>query len=423
MNQQTIQASHHGERSLVSWRRSTDIRRIRTMNFTPHMKSGDCQLVGDRLPRSRSVWVVFSVAIVISLLMIPNAEWRNAPNDFAFYWTAAKLVLAGGNPYSPQETVARERQMTFTGKGPLVMLNPPWILPLIVPFGLVAFSLAKSCWLVISVILLAISVQWLWDLYGDGHDPWVGWLLTATLLPVAVVLIIGQIGPLLLFGLAGFLRFDAKQRFMLAGTFLFLTSLKPHLVFLLWPALLLDGVYRRRWKSPVALGAMLAGSSLLGVLLDHRAFQQYLELFSTQGIALQETPTIAGLLRHISGMQIVQFLPAAAAGLWFAFYWFHRRSDWNWRSSTPTLLLISTAATTYAWFFDQVVLLPAVFQTAMAVIRSRRRLWLGAGAVYLAINYIPLAFLVNHRPALWYSWTGAAWLILAVVARKLARKA
>lgn len=358
----------------------------------------------------------------MAVILISSPEWRAAPNDFAFYWTAAKLVLEGGNPYSPSETVALEKQLAFAGKGPMVMLNPPWILPLIVPFGLLSFSVAKSCWLVISVMLLAISVQWLWDLYGRGHDPWLGWVLTATFLPVAVVLIIGQVGPFLLFGIAGFLRFEARQRFLLAGAFLFLPSLKPHLVFLLWPALVLDAAYRRRWRSPVALGSVLASASLLASLLDHRAFQQYIALFPAHGVAFQETPTFGGLLRHVSGSQMVQFLPAEAAALWFGFYWFHRRSDWEWRSSTPTLLLVSLAATTYAWFFDQIVFLPAVFQTAVAVLGSSRRLWLGAGFAYLAISYIPLALLLSHRPGFWYSWIPIVWLVLVVLTRHLATK-
>jgi len=386
------------------------------------LKSTHNQFVGATRPRSRSVWALCGIAIAIAAILISRPEWRTAPNDFAFYWTAVKVVRAAGNPYSPQETVALEKQLDFAGKGPLVMLNPPWILPLIVPFGLLSFSVAKSCWLVISVILLAVSVQWLWELYGGGLDFWIAWVLTATFLPVFVVLIISQVGLFLLFGVAGFLRFEAKQRFLVAGAFLFLTSLKPHLVFLLWPALLLDAIYRRRWKSLAALGSTLAGGSLLAMLLDHRAFQQYVGLFSTPAVAFQEAFTFGGLLRHFLGWPVLQYLPAAGAVLWFGFYWFHRRSDWVWQSSAPTLLLVSVAATTYGWYFDQVVLLPAVFQTAVAVLRSPRRLWLGAGLAYLAINYIPLALVVSHRLGVWYAWSAVAWLLLGVLVRWLATK-
>src|SRR5215831_1526338 len=164
------------------------------------LKSTHNQFVGATRPRSRSVWALCGIAIAIAAILISRPEWRTAPNDFAFYWTAVKVVRAAGNPYSPQETVALEKQLDFAGKGPLVMLNPPWILPLIVPFGLLSFSVAKSCWMDISVILLAVSVQWLWELYGGGLDFWIAWVLTATFLPVFVVLIISQVGLFLLFG-------------------------------------------------------------------------------------------------------------------------------------------------------------------------------------------------------------------------------
>jgi hypothetical protein len=304
------------------------------------------------------------------------------------------------------------------------MLNPPWVLPLVAPFGLLSFATGKFLWLLIGLALMFISVHWLWDLYGGGESRWIGWLVTVTFLPVAVVLAIGQIGPLLLFGLAGFLRFEARQDDYIAGTFLFLAALKPHLVFLVWIALLFWALHQRLWKPLAAFLAALAVASILAALLDHRVFQQYATLVAGERVAWQETPTLGGLLRQISGLPFMQFLLIGVALLWFALYWARWRSRWEWRHQLPSLLLVSMATTSYAWFFDQIVLLPCMFYATVVVLHSRRRRLFTAAIPYLAINCLVLLLVLNHRTTLWYSWTALAWLVLyAVVQRRVTEDA
>ena len=380
-------------------------------SFYPQHHSGKTLRIG---------LLFFLVAAALALFLMPSAESKASANDFAFYWTAARLVLDGRNPYSPRETVDLQSRLSFSGKGPLVMLNPPWVLPLIVPFGLFSFSTGKALWFLIGLALVFVSVHWLWDLYGAGKNRWIAWLLAVTFLPVAVVLAIGQIGPLILFGLAGFLRFEARQNEYAAGAFLFLAALKPHLVFLLWIALLLCGLYQRRWKALAALVVMLVSASFLAVILDHAAFHQYIELLSGQRVIFQETPTLGGLLRRLSGIPLTQFLPLGAAVSWFAVGWVRWRSRWEWRNRLPSLLLVSIVTTSYAWFFDQVVLLPGVFYATLFVLRSRRQMLVGSVIAYLAINGVVLLLVLDHRSAFYYSWTALAWLVLAVFAQQSA---
>jgi hypothetical protein len=292
------------------------------------------------------------------------------------------------------------------------------VLPVIVPFGLLSFSAGKSLWFGIGLALTLVSVQWLWDLYGEGENRWIGWLVAVTFLPVAVVLAIGQIGPLVLFGLSGYLRFEARHDDYVAGAFLFLTALKPHLVFLFWIALLMCALHRGRWKPLASLLAVLAGASFLAVLLDHQTFQQYVGHFGKERIVLQESPTLGGLLRHISGLPAMQFVPLAGAAVWFVLYWIRWRSTWEWRDRLPSLLLVSIVATFYAWFFDQVVLLPSVFYVTALLVRSPRKAWLGAVIAFLAINCLTLRLILDHRPAFYYSWTALAWLVLAAVVQR-----
>jgi hypothetical protein len=371
----------------------------------------------DRHQKWSTLLIVCLVATALALLFI-HPDSADPPNDFAFYWTAARLVLDGKNPYSVADTVDLQRRLFFAGEGALVMLNPPWILPLIAPFGVMPFSIGTRLWLVMGLAIMMISVHWLWDLYGDGESRWIGWLVAATFLPVAVVLAIGQIGPWILFGLAGYLRFQARQKNYLAGAFLFFAALKPHLVFLVWIALLLYTLHHKRWESLAAFFSVLGVASLLAVVLDHQAFYEYAALFLHGKAVVQATPTLGGVLRSISGSAPMQFLPVAGASVWFAIYWHRWRSRWEWRSRLPSLLLVSIVATPYSWFFDQVVLLPSIFFATLSVLGSRRRVWLEAATVYIVVNAIVLWFLLDRRTMFWYSWTALAWLAIYVAVQR-----
>ena len=235
---------------------------------------------------------------------------------------------------------------------------------------------------------------------------------------MAVVLAIGQIGPLILFGLAGYLRFQVRQKNYLAGAFLFFAALKPHLVFLVWVALLLYALQHKRWGSLAAFCSVMGIASLLAVVLDHQAFYEYAALFLHGKAVVQAAPTLGGVLRSISGSAPMQFLPVAGAFVWFAIYWRRWRSSWEWRSRLPSLLLVSIVATPYSWFFDQVVLLPSIFFATVSVLRSRRRVWLEAATVYVGVNAIVLRFLLEGRTMFWYSWTALAWLAIYVAVQR-----
>ena len=380
----------------------------------------ETQQNSDRHRKRATLLIVCVVATALALLFIHpdiHPDSAAAPNDFAFYWTAARLVLDGKNPYSVADSVDLERRF-LAGDRALVMLNPPWILPLIVPFGLMPFSTGRPLWLVMGLAIMLISVHWLWDLYGDGGSRWIGWLVAATFMPVAVVLTIGQIGPLILFGLAGYLRFQTRQKNYLAGAFLFLAALKPHLVFLVWVALLLYTLQHKRWESLAAFLSVLSAASLLAVVLDQHVFYEYAALFRGGKAVLQATPTLGGLLRHISGSPPMQFLPIAGAALWFAIYWHRWSCSWEWRCRLPSLLLVSIVATPYSWFFDQVVLLPSIFFAIQSVLHSRRRVWVEAAVEYIVVNAIVLRFLLDRRTMFWYSWTALAWLAIYVAVQR-----
>lgn len=369
------------------------------------------------MPRPALLSLLLCLAIIS-----PGEETRSNVNDFAAYWTAGRQVLEGGDPYAAGPVLAREQRIGFSQPVPLIMRNPPWVLPLVVPFALFPFSVAQKLWLVAGLVAILLAARWLWELYHfEGQSHWSAWLVTALFLPVAVVLAIGQIGPFVLLGMAGFLRFEKKQKLILSGLFLFLVALKPHLIFLLWIALLLWSTGMRVGRLLGALLSVTLVASFVAIALDHLIFAQYFHLLTGGEVLTELTPTVSGSLRLSLGHYSLQFLPAFLAVLWLLFYWSRSREQWRWTEQVPVLLLVSLLTTSYGWFFDQVVLLPCVFQATAWVARRGGLTLLLMSALYLATNGIVLTLILRHYTTFSYAWTVPAWCLLYALAWSTSR--
>lgn len=347
----------------------------------------------------------------------PGQQASGDVNDFVEYWTAARQVLAGHDPYADGPVLSLERQVGFVQSRALIMRNPPWIMPVVAPLGLLSFNRAQQLWFGLGLMAIFLSGRWSWELYGSEKESvWAPGLSTGLFLPVAVALAIGQISPLVLLGIAGFLHFEKRKNLTLAGAFLFLAALKPHLVFLVWVALLSWSIRARRIRTIAALGTITALASVVAALLDHAIFKQYLNLMNS-GVVEEVTPTVSGLVRLSLGRYYpLQLLPALLALVWFFFHWRRSESGWQWPDEMPMLLLISMLTISYGWFFDQVILLPCVLRAAAWAITGRRGMLIGIAAPFLGINAAVLVLILEHRTTFWYAWTVPAWFLLYIFA-------
>src|SRR5262249_15787502 len=56
--------------------------------------------------------------------------------DYVEYWSAGRLCATGHNSYSREELLDLQQQVGWTESRALMMWNPPWTLPLVMPFGI-----------------------------------------------------------------------------------------------------------------------------------------------------------------------------------------------------------------------------------------------------------------------------------------------
>jgi hypothetical protein len=304
---------------------------------------------------------------VRSLLADPTV-WP--PDDFVEYWAAAKLTLAGQNPYDGSLLLPLQRAAGRDTDFAIMMWNPPWSLPAVLPLGLLAAREAQLLWLLVNLAATGFCADRLWLLLGgDPRRRWLGWSAAFLFLPTLFALGSGQISPLLLLGAVLFLECerrasgDARWHYH-AGAATVLLAIKPHLAYLLWAGLAVDAISRGRWR--VIVGGAVAGlaCAALPLALDPRVWHQYADAMANRPPAQWLSPTFGTVLRLVFGAEYfrLQFVPVALGLAWFAWYRWKNRRDWDWLERLPPVLLVSFTTAPYgAWPFDMVLILPAAF--------------------------------------------------------------
>ncbi len=368
------------------------------------------------------LWVALAICTFVLIRLLPTLTKPELfpSDDFVQSWAGGKLNFEGQNPFDP---ALIEREQIRAGGQPSgnyaisIMLNPPWAIALVMPFGWLPYPISRLLWLVLSILFILVSSLLLWRKYSEHPQKrWVAILLAFTFGPAISVLEVGQITPFVLLGLCGFLYFSSDHKMdWLAGACLALASIKPQLALLFWVALLFWIIHQRRW--PILFSAALSVCSLLLItwIFNPHILQQYIGMLQSYRVSEWANPTIGAYLRFfIFGVDHfwLQFLPVGIALIGFLFYWRTNKSSWDWTRHFPLLLLVSIVTSPYMWTYDQIILLPAIIQAAVWLFSlAKPGLTFGITVTYIAINILDL---ILHRQwsDFWFLWLAPAFLIL-----------
>jgi hypothetical protein len=356
-------------------------------------------------PQLFRVVLFLGAGAAVVLLGYPQAEKLAndrtllKPYDFVQYWSAGRQLLDGRDPYDPDQLVPIQRSMYDGVRKAVMMWNPPWTLPLTLPFAALPWRLAQFLWLGLQLTAVLVSADLLWRVYGGPERlRWAAWLVALTFAPTLFLLLMGQISGLLLLGLSGFLYFTRRGQPAAAGACAALTAIKPHLLLLFGLALLLEATRNAATRRSVIAGAVvLLVTGLLPLLWNQHVWSQYAEATRRPPSETFETmqefehPTVGYRLRKaIPGAPFAaQFVPAALVAVFVVIYW-RRRGLWSWERELPLLVLLSVLTAGYgAWAFDLVVLLVPMF-AALVWARLSRKTAIILAAGYLALNLLVL---------------------------------
>jgi len=338
------------------------------------------------------------------------------PDDFIEYWAAAKLTLAGQNPYDGKLLMPLQVEGGRDTDQPVMMWNPPWTLSVVFPLGWFPSRVSQLLWLAVNLAATGYCGARLWRLFGGRADRvWVGCAIAFTAMPSAFALQSGQISPLLLLGAVLFLECERRGFYFAAGAVTVLLAIKPHLAYLVWLAILCDAVVNRRWR--ILIGGAIAGvaCSVFPLVFVPQVWTQFADAMKNRPPEQWVSPTIGSVLRLQIDEEMfrLQFVPVLFGLVWFAFYYPRWARRWNWTEQLPLLLLVSFVTAPYgAWPFDMVLLLPAAIWLVVhgEPRRTSRWVWVVAGLV--AVNVGCLVCNLLETGSFWFLWVSPVVLVL-----------
>jgi hypothetical protein len=280
-------------------------------------------------------------------------------SDFITYWSAGRLFDLRQNPYSMAQTLVLERGLGWSREFTLVMLCPPWTLPVVALAGLFPFREAQAGWFWIALLLNGGSAVALWRYFGGAwRSAWIALVIALTFTPLAGAQFLGQITPLMLASLTAFLLLMRAESWFWAGVSLLGLVLKPQLLWLVLLAVLLWALREKKVSlllgGLVAAAAATAGALWFDPLASHYFHDAY-------GAAMATDCGLGGALRLMFGhdRRWLQYVPCVAGVAWFGWYWVRHRRTWSWREDLPLLLIVSVASSPYCWLHDFILILPA----------------------------------------------------------------
>ncbi|MCX7682786.1 MAG: DUF2029 domain-containing protein [Anaerolineae bacterium] len=300
---------------------------------------------------------ILPLILVTLLLLLPSPlPPEVGVLDFRPYWSASFLLAQGRDFGDVSQLDHIER--TLTGwTAPYTMYA--WLGPtgnlILLPYTLFPFTRAAYYWLLTNIAIVFISVLLIWRDTASGAR-WIPLVAAFGFSMSLLSLIVGQINTLVLLGLATFLAASRAGHCWVAGAGLALTTVKPHLVILTLPLLVLDLVRRKQWRTLAGLVTALGGCAIILFCLYPAWPVSFLKVVISGINTWRKTPTIPGLL-VVAGEYVWGKWLWVAALLLAVLLWWKRGSKWELRTMIDVSILVGLIVSPLGWSYDQMMLL------------------------------------------------------------------
>ncbi len=297
--------------------------------------------------------IILVTLLVLFPLPLPS---RVGVLDFRPYWSASFLLARGRDFSDANQLDYIERTLTGWNE-PFTMYA--WFAPaghlILLPYTFLPFARAAYYWLLTNIAIVFVSTLLIWGT-PVSRAIWIPLVAAFSFSMTLLSLIAGQINTLVLLGLAIFLAAEKAGRHYLAGVSLVLTTIKPHLVILTLPLLVLDLLRRGQWR--VLAGAAFAlGSCGIVLFCLYPAWPiSFLNLVISGMDTLRHTPTLNGLL-VIAGAYVLGRWLWVAALLLAVLIWWKRGRELDLRTMIDASLLGGIIVSPLGWSYDQIMLL------------------------------------------------------------------
>lgn len=371
-------------------------------------------------------FAMLSVWLLMSLLLAMIAfSWFG--QDFRGYYAAARVLIAGGNPYDYHQVAPVLLELTGEmGNNPYYY--PPWFAWLFVPFLSLPFQVARAAWMILNVILWSIGI---WQLGRMIGWPPMGWkryaLFTLTTFSFAwITWRYEQAGILVFVICIALILSIQKQNWIWSGVWLALLLIKPNITLLVVAGISVWLLRNGQWRPVLVMSLTLVLLLSISTIITPDWFQPFTEEGFGRGltVALDGPDQVVALRINTTFLDWLRVLGVRAgwrASLYgiaiglaaFLFFWTVYRTR-SLLEVISVLLLISHSITPYALQYDYPPLVIALFWGLSRLASSPRALAIGlalAGFVFTVIFW--------QQNISWAYWmvVGLMALVISAVAR------
>ncbi len=363
--------------------------------------------------------LVVMFVLAMQLLQLAQGLDYGSPGttDLINYWTAGQLLKAGYNPYD----LGGLGELGLSASAPHFhatdIWNPPWSLIWLLPISSLFFPTAAIAWLLVNFTAFLGIAAVVWRMVSDSTKKQsIGPALVTGVVfaPFLFTLRMGQISMFLLLGVVGFLYFIQRRQEMLAGAALAFTTVKPHVVYLIWIVVVWWIIKEKRWRVLLGTGGLLLTTSFILTWLWPDWLSSYLSISTSP--PLFGVPTLGGVLRLVLSDSLwVQFLPGVVCAVALLVYLMFRSPHIHWRTAISPLLLISVATAPYGWTFDQIVLLVPYLQIVNQLWDGLTYLTPRSGVILAGLAFYSGGLITQnllHLNAIFQFWP--VWILLGI---------
>jgi len=330
--------------------------------------------------------LLLALSVFCGVVAAVGGRWY-VERDFQCFWAAGALVATGGDPYDAMQyqrklvESRRERlDAEFCGER---FAYPPWTAAALVGLGALPQPVAAAAWLSLMVAATVLAIGWLWQLGGARVPlPFIAALVVLTE-PFMLALAEGQFGVFTVALTAGAVVALRSADGRASGLATAALVVKPHIVLVVFPALLLLQLRARRWASLATVFAVAVGTAVAIAALRPSWFSEWIASATKTRAATVPLATSWDLAASLGGAPLAIGMIAALLIAIAALTRGRTLADTDVIGLGSALSLV---AAPYAWTHDFVVLaLPWSMTLAHATrMPATQRRFLTFGTVIVA---------------------------------------
>jgi hypothetical protein len=326
------------------------------------------------MPRSAWFFAIFSGLFLA--IITHNYAPTIGVHDFIRYWSASRLLITGGNPYDANSLLNLQKascpKLRFDDKDVVEAWNPPWLLLTMAPLGILPFELSVRLWLFLNIFLLVMALFLTWRMaVGSNYKHFFPLILYAGFLFATTLemIVMGQISSFVLISLILGVLLIQKEKDWISGAVLFLTTIKPHLVYLVLLVILIWAIRKRRWKIWGGMALTGLSSSFIVWLIFPDWAEVYMKKLFQMPYFKIYCSTLGAFVASVAGINHFRYIGILLLPLAIPLSKLILKD--GWLTAINLSLTLSIPLSPYGFSFDHVLLLPAVTEMIAWIIKKK----------------------------------------------------